>query len=68
MIPEGRRQYLIAHAIVFAIEAMSRLPDEYRPRSDIEDLKEIMKEVEQQHLALLQGNAKRRVDALVGSL
>jgi hypothetical protein len=67
MVPEGRKQYLIADAIVFAIEAMSRLPDEYRPRSDIEDLKEILNEVEHQHLALLQGHAKRRVDALVGS-
>ncbi len=67
MIPEDRKRYLIADAIVFAIEGMSRLPDEYRPRSNIEDFKEILNDIRQDALALLQENAKRRVDALVKS-
>ena len=67
MITENRKQYLIADAIVFAIEAMNRLPAVYRPQNNINELKGILNELDPRDLSLLQSDAHRLVDALVGS-
>jgi hypothetical protein len=49
-------------AITFAIEAMSRLPKEHRPESN---LKELLDEVSPSDLAFQQQEARRRVDILL---
>ena len=67
MISENRKQYLIADAIVFAIEAMNRLPAVYRPQNNINELKGILNELDPRDLSLLQSDARRLVNALLGS-
>ena len=47
----SRRDYLIAEAAVFAIEAMGRLPDLYRTENNIIELKGVISG---------KGNAKKR--------
>jgi hypothetical protein len=65
MIAEGRKQYLIADAIVFAIEAMNRLPAVYRRETNINELKGILNELHPCDLSLLQSDAHRLVNALL---
>ena len=69
MMEDERRQYLVIEAIVFAIEGMSRMPDEFRPDNNIADLKEILHGmVSPKNLANYEWEARRRVDILLGKL
>ena len=66
---DERRQYLVLEAIVFAIEGMSRMPDDFRPDNNIAELKEILQGmVSPKNLAKFQWEAGRRVDILLGKL
>lgn len=65
-ITGSKDSFLVAQAVAFAIEAMSRMPGMFRPDNDIDALKEILSETPQREMAVLQGNAKRRVAALLG--
>ena len=65
-VSNGREALILAEAIAFVIEGMSRLPREHRPDSNIDDLKEMLNELRPRDLALFQGDARRRVDVLTG--
>ena len=58
--------FVVDDAIVFAIEGMSRLPSAYRPAGKIADLKNVLSEMPQAELRMLQEDARRRVDILLG--
>jgi len=60
-----RAEFVIDEAIAFAIEGMSRLPSAYRPAGKISDLKDILSKIPHAELALLQEEARRRVDILL---
>ena len=65
-ITDARGQYLTTAAVAFAIEAMSRLPDVYRPDSNIQDYKELLEQVSPRDLAFYQNEARRLVTVLLG--
>jgi hypothetical protein len=65
-INDPRGQLVLLEAITFAIEGMSRLPEEHRPERDIEDMKSLLNEAAPPNLALFQSEARRQVDVLLG--
>jgi hypothetical protein len=63
---DGRNNMIVLEAIAFAIEGMSRLPNVYRPDSNIDDLKELLgRGCNQRERDLFQRQARRRVDILL---
>jgi len=44
-VNDPRGQLVLSEAITFAIEGMSRLPEEHRPKRDIEDMKAVLLEL-----------------------
>lgn len=58
--------FVVEEAIAFAIEGMSRLPSPYQPTGKIDDLKNILRERPQAEVRMLQEDARRRVDILLG--
>ena len=62
----SREDYLIAEALLTAIEAMSRLPKEFRPENNIAELKKMLDEISPSNLAMLQWQARRYIDVLQG--
>jgi hypothetical protein len=62
----SREDYLIAEALLTAIEAMSRLPKEFRPENNIAELKKMLDEMSPSNLAMLQWQARRYIDVLQG--
>ena len=67
MITEHRRQYLPADAMVFTIEAMNRLPAPYRPEKPHQRAEGNIERNDPGDLSLLQSDARRLVNALLGS-
>jgi hypothetical protein len=61
---DARTNYLQAIAIALAVEVLIRLPDAYRPDSDLIDLKEMLDSMSPHNVAFLQNEARRRVDVL----
>ena len=60
---DARDTMLIREAVAIAIEAMERLPDLYRPCSDIHDLKDLLtRTISDREVARVQEQAKRRID------
>jgi len=66
-INDPRAQLVLAEAITFAIEGMSRLPDEHRPNSNIADLEKLLDDMSLSNLRLFQNEARTRVDLLLGN-
>jgi hypothetical protein len=66
-INDPRGQYVMTEAIALAIEALSRLPPLYRPESNINDLKEVLNDLSPSNIAVIQYQARRRVDILLGN-
>ena len=62
---KDRDGFVVGEAIA-AIEGMSRLPSAYRPAGKIADLKNILSEISQAEITILQEDARRRVDILLG--
>ncbi len=58
---------IITEALAFAIEGMSRLPDQYRPESRIAEMKNVLSDClpDDDVLAVFQKEARRRVCILV---
>ena len=65
-VNDPRGQLSFSEAITFAIEGMSRLPEEHRPKRDIEDMKALLSDAALPNLAHFQSEARRRVDVLLG--
>ena len=65
-VNDRRGQLVLSEAITFAIEGMSRLPEEHRPKRDIEDMKALLSGAALPNLAHFQSEARRRVDVLLG--
>ena len=65
-VNDPRGQLVLSEAITFAIEGMSRLPEEHRPKRDIEDMKALLSDAALPNLAHFQSEARRRVDVLLG--
>ena len=63
---KDRDGFVVGEAIAFAIEGMSRLPSAYRPAGKIAELKNILSEISQAEITILQEDARRRVDILLG--
>lgn len=63
---KDRDDFVVGEAIAFAIEGMSRLPSAHRPAGKIADLKDILSEISQAEITILQEDARRRVDILLG--
>ena len=66
-VNDPRGQLVLSEAITFAIEGMSRLPEEHRPKRDIEDMKALLSDAALPNLAHFQSEARRRVDVCLGS-
>ena len=64
-INDPRGQLVLSEAITFAIEGMSRLPEEHRPKRDIEDMKALLSDAALPNLAHIQSEARRRIDVLL---
>jgi hypothetical protein len=64
-ISDPRERLLVAEALVFAIEAYSRLPRINQPGSDIDDLKNLVNDMAMSELTLHQEQARRRIDWLI---
>jgi hypothetical protein len=62
---DARQNHLIQQAITIAIEVLSRLPDTYRPDSDLAETKELLDEMSPSGLSFYQANARHFVDALL---
>ena len=62
-----RDAFIIVEALTFAVEALSKLPIEFRPDSDIEDMKRLIDELikEDAAVAQMQMIAQRRLAALL---
>ena len=65
-VSDPREGLILAEAIVFAIEGLSRLPDVYRPDSNIDDLKELLNNMGQRDLVFHHETARRRLNVLLG--
>jgi hypothetical protein len=65
-IPNWRKNFIVGEAIVLAVEAFSRLPDEYQPYSDMCDLKELLTDMDQPMLEVFQRAARELIDVLQG--
>jgi hypothetical protein len=65
-ITDPRERLLVLEALVLAIETMSRLPEIYRPESDIDDLKEFLNDLSERELVMHQASARRRLNVLLG--
>jgi len=63
----GRDGYIIVEALTFAVEALSKLPIEHRPDSNIDDMKRLIEAAIKQDATLgqLQKIAQRRLAALL---
>ena len=63
----GRDEIIVAEALTFAIEVLSRLPIELRPTNNIEDMKRLLDELVKSPdaLASAQRTALRRITALL---
>jgi hypothetical protein len=63
----GHDAYIIVEALTFAVEALSKLPIEFRPTDNIEDMKRLIEELikEDAAVAKLQMIAQQRLAALV---
>jgi hypothetical protein len=63
----GRDCYTIVEALTFAVEALSKLPIEFRPDSNIGDMKRLIEAAVKQdaNLGQLQRIAQRRLAALL---
>ena len=62
-----RDGYIIVEALTFAVEALSKLPIEHRPDSNIDDMKRLIEAAIKQDATLgqLQKIAQRRLAALL---
>jgi len=63
----GRDNYIIVEALTFAVEGLSKLPVEFRPDNNIEDMKRLIDEFVKQDAALAQVQkiAQRRLATLL---
>jgi hypothetical protein len=63
----GRDTYLIVEALTFAVEALSKLPVEFPPDSNIKDMKRLIDEARKQEATLSQAQkiAQRRLSILL---
>jgi hypothetical protein len=63
----GRDAYILVEALTFAVEALSKLPIEFRPDSNIDDMKRLLDARVKQDATLGQAQhiAQRRVEALL---
>jgi hypothetical protein len=63
----GRDGYIIVEALTFAVEALSKLPTEFRPDNNIDDMKRLIEAAVKQdtNLGRLQKIAQRRLAALL---
>ena len=57
---------VVAEAITFAIEGMSRLPDPHRSESNIAELQQVLRSLAPTNLTNLQSVARSSVDILLG--
>lgn len=65
---DQRETLLIAEALVLAIEAMDRLPEEHRPQRDISDLRGLQMhfmETDVPDMTVMEEQAKHRIDILM---
>ena len=65
-VPAPRRQYLLAEALTFTIEAFERLPQLFRPENHITDLKKLLDAMHPTNISHLQWEARRYADILQG--
>jgi hypothetical protein len=63
----GRDAYIIVEALTFAVEALSKLPIEFRPDNNIEDMKRLLDARVKQDATLgqVQRSAQRRLAVLL---
>jgi hypothetical protein len=59
----GRDRYIIVEDLAFAVEALSKLPIEFRPDNNIEDMKRLKQDA---NLGQLHRIAQRRLAVLLG--
>jgi hypothetical protein len=63
-IDDPRTQFLVLEAIVFTIEAVSKLDRVHRPDSDLNELRELLDVVPDRTLAIAQSQAHRWIEWL----
>jgi hypothetical protein len=66
----GRDAYIMVEALTFAVEALSKLPIELRPDSNIDDMKRLIEEALRQEASLAQAQliAHRRLAMLIAHI
>ena len=66
----GRDAFIIVEALTFAVEALSKLPVEFRPDNNIDDMKRLIDASVKQDATLgkLQQLAQRRLAMLLGQV